>query len=68
VQRDLAYDEGYRFLYTLDTLNDNMLLFDVNQRYLLPMFDDPVVQGTLSNRGSNEALIGGERVGLAVLR
>lgn len=68
VQRDLAYDEGFRFLYTLDTLNDNMLLFDVGQRFLLPMFEDPVLQGTLSNRGANGALIGGERVGIAVLR
>lgn len=68
MQRDLAYDDDFRFLYTLDTLNDNVLLFDLNQQLLVPLFDDPVLQSTLSNRGSGGALDGGERVGLVVLK
>ncbi len=68
MQRDLAYDEGFSFLYTLDTLNDNMLLFEVGPRVLTPMFDDSLLQSTLSNKGFGGALIGGERVGLVVLK
>jgi hypothetical protein len=69
IQRDLAYDEvrGFRYLYTLDTLNDNILRLDVDRRLLAPMFNDSLVQSTLSNRGQNGALIGGERVGLVVI-
>jgi hypothetical protein len=70
VQRDLVYDvlRGFRYLYTLDTLNDNLLRFDVGSRTLVPMFNDSLLQSTLSNRGMGGQLIGGERVGLAVLR
>lgn len=69
MQRDLAYDElrGFRYLYTLDTLNDNVLRLDVTQGILVPMFNDSLMQSTLSNRGLNGVLIGGERVGLAVI-
>jgi len=68
VQRDLAYDHGFRRLYTLDTLNDNMLVFDLAQEVLVPILDDSLTQATLSNRGVDGELIGGERVGLTVLK
>jgi len=69
-QRDLAFDvyNGRHYLYTLDTLNDNILRFDISGRILVPMFSDSLLQSTLSNRGMNGVLIGGERVGLVVLR
>jgi len=69
-QRDLAFDllNGRRYLYTLDTLNDNLLRFDVANRILTPMFADSLNQSALSNRGMGGALLGGERVGLVVLR
>jgi hypothetical protein len=69
-QRDLAFDiyNGRHYLYTLDTLNDNILRFDIGGRILVPMFNDSLLQSTLSNRGMNGALIGGERVGLVVLK
>lgn len=70
-QRDLAFDvyNGRHYLYTLDTLNDNILRFDIGGRILAPMFPpDSLLQSTLSNIGMNGALIGGERVGLVVLR
>jgi hypothetical protein len=67
MQRDLAYDAGWRFLYTLDTLNDNILLFDVGQKLLVPVFNDSLQQSALSNR-KPDGLIGGERVGLVVLK
>jgi hypothetical protein len=62
-QRDLAYDEGFRRLYTIDTLNNNVLIYDVPSDLLVEMFDDPALQGTISTTGGS-----GERVGLAVLK
>jgi hypothetical protein len=63
VQRDLAYDEGFRRLYTIDTLNNNALIYDVVLDVLVDMFDDPLLQGTISTTGGS-----GERVGLVVLK
>lgn len=61
VQRDLAYDEGFQRLYTIDTLNDNVLVYDLPGDVLAEMFADP--QSTIS------ASVGsGERVGLVVLK
>jgi len=64
VQRDLAYDEGFKRLYTVDTLNNIVLIYDVGLDDLFPMFDDdPLAQSTLSTSGGS-----GERVGLVVLK
>jgi hypothetical protein len=63
VQRDLAYDEGFRRLYTIDTLNNNVLIYDVVLDVLVDMFDDPLLQSTISTTGGS-----GERVGLVVLK
>jgi hypothetical protein len=63
VQRDIAYDEGFRRLYTIDTLNNNVLIYDVLSDILVEMFDDPALQSTVSTTGGS-----GERVGLVVLR
>ncbi len=70
MQRDLVYDvlRGFPYLYTLDTLNDNLLRIDLIHRTMVPMFSDSLLQSTLSNRGAGDVLIGGERVGLAVLK
>jgi hypothetical protein len=61
VQRDLAYDEGFQRLYTIDTLNDNVLVFDVSGGVLAEMFTAP--QSAVSTSGGS-----GERVGLVVLK
>jgi hypothetical protein len=63
VQRDLAYDEGFRRLYTIDTLNNNVLIYDIGEDILVEMFDDPFLQSTISTTGGS-----GERVGLVVLK
>jgi len=63
IQRDLAYDEGFRRLYTVDTLNNNVLIYDVMLDMLVEMFDDPLLQSTISTDGGS-----GERVGLVVLK
>ena len=70
VQRDLVLDRGFGGagrLYTLDTLNDNMLVYDIQSATLNEMLSDSLTQATLSNRGTDGTLIGGERVGIVVL-
>jgi len=61
VQRDLAYDEGFKRLYTIDTLNNDVLLYDVALDILVEMFEAP--QNEISTSGGS-----GERVGLVVLK
>ena len=61
IQRDLAYDEGFKRLYTLDTLNNNVLIYDVGLDIVVEMFG--VSQSTLSTSGGS-----GERLGLVVLK
>ena len=73
VQRDLAIDPDPNFggagrLYTLDTLNDNMLVYDIITGTMNPMLSDSLLQSTLSNRGVDGTLFGGERVGLVVIK
>jgi hypothetical protein len=63
VQSDLAIDRRFRFLFTLDTLNNTLLLYDIPQSHLSEL--------TPTNTTDPEALStdgdSGERVGLAVL-
>jgi len=63
VQSDLAIDREFRFLFTLDTLNNTLLLYDIPQVQLSELTPtittDPEA---LSTNGDS-----GERVGLAVL-
>lgn len=65
VQSDLAIQPGIDFLYTIDTWNNMLLVYDVGQQTLSEMFPD-----TLSGYDA-EAIStdfsSGERVGLAVL-
>jgi len=61
IQRDLAYDEGFKRLYTLDTLNNDILIYDVGLDIVVGMFG--VSQSTLSTSGGS-----GERAGLVVLK
>jgi hypothetical protein len=64
-QRDLAFRRP--FLYTLDTLNDNLLLYDIAGTFV-ELFSDSLEQSKLSKRDNQGGLVGGERVGLAVLK
>ena len=61
IQRDLAYDEGFKRLYTVDTLNDDILIYDVGLDIVAEMFGRP--ESTLSTSAGS-----GERVGLVVLK
>jgi DNA-binding beta-propeller fold protein YncE len=65
VQRDLAYDADLAQgrLYTIDTLNNNVLIYDIGEDILVEMFEDPLAQSTISTSGAS-----GERVGLVVLK
>ncbi|UCG50409.1 MAG: hypothetical protein JSW58_09345 [Candidatus Latescibacterota bacterium] len=72
MQRDLAIEPLFPtgpLLFTLDTLNDDILLYDTASGDLTERFENqPVdVRTTLSIRGELGELTGGERVGLAVL-
>lgn len=66
-QRDLAIDRGARRLFTLDTRNDNLLVYEILTEFFAPLFDDSTLQATLSNRAGDQ-LTGGERVGLVILK
>ncbi|RLC07564.1 MAG: hypothetical protein DRI24_24675, partial [Deltaproteobacteria bacterium] len=70
MQRDLALEPvfGTGRLYTLDTLNDNMLVYDIQSDTMNPMLSDSLSQSALSHRGADGTLIGGERVGIVVLK
>ncbi len=59
IQRDLALDEQLDFLYTLDTLNDVLLLYRLSDGQLF----EAVRDSALSTPSAS-----GERVGLAVLK
>jgi hypothetical protein len=65
VQNDLAIQEGINFLYTVDTHNNMLLLYDIGQGTLSEMFPD-----TLSGydpESISTDFSGNERVGLVVL-
>jgi hypothetical protein len=68
MQRDLAIHGSS--LYTLDTLNDDVLVYSLAEESLTRRFKDmPVtVRTTLSIRAEDGSLTGGERVGLAILK
>jgi hypothetical protein len=66
VQRDLALRRPW--LLTLDTLNDNLLLYEYLTVQLTPLFADSLEQAKLSDREPNGDLRSGERVGLTVLK
>jgi hypothetical protein len=62
-QRDLAFKNPN--LFTLDTLNDKLLVYDVDtQVFRTPLFSDSLEQAKISKPNSPPA----ERVGLDVLR
>lgn len=68
-QNDLAIISRQDRLFTLDTLNDDLLVFDIGVGKLnSPVFTDSTLKATLSNRAGDGSLTGGERVGLAVLK
>lgn len=64
VQRDLAIDLTSQFLYTLDTLNDVIVNYNIDNGQVTFIFEsaDSLTKSTLSLPGAS-----GERVGLAVL-
>jgi hypothetical protein len=64
-QRDLAFRNPR--LFTLDTLNDNLLVYDLGGTFA-ELFSDSLEQSKLSGRDGQGNLSGGERVGLAVLK
>jgi hypothetical protein len=64
IQRDLALKRPR--LFTLDTLNDKMLVYDLGGDFV-PLFADSIEQAKLSERDAVGNLSGGERVGLDVL-
>jgi len=68
MMRDLAID-GY-LIYTLDTYNDDILLYQYEQRSLTHRFMDKTLleRAALSIQGEDGLPTGGERVGLAVLK
>ena len=69
MQRDLAIISRQDRLFTLDTLNDDLLVFDIGVGKLnFPVFTDSLLKSTLSNLAGDGSLTGGERVGLAVLK
>lgn len=65
IQNDLALRRP--FLFTLDTLNDKLLVYDLADTFT-PLFSDSLEQSKLSSRDGSGNLSGGERVGLAVLK
>ena len=65
MQRDLAFRRPN--LFTLDTLNDKLLVYDIAD-VMTPLFSDSLEQAKLSSRNINGTLQGGERVGLDVLK
>ena len=65
IQSDLALRKP--LLFTLDTLNDKMLVYDLGGTFT-PLFSDSIEQAKLSKRDSAGNLSGGERVGLDVLK
>jgi len=65
MQRDLAFRRPN--LFTLDTLNDKLLVYDIAD-VMTPLFSDSLEQSKLSSRNINGTLQGGERVGLDVLK
>jgi hypothetical protein len=65
IQRDLALKRPR--LFTLDTLNDKMLVYDLGDVFT-PLFSDSIEQAKLSERDAVGNLDGGERVGLDVLK
>jgi hypothetical protein len=60
VQSDLAIDRGFRFLYTLDTKNNVVLLYGIASQQLA------VLESTTDPEAASNAVVG-ERVGLDVL-
>ncbi|MEJ2722654.1 MAG: hypothetical protein P8181_16170 [bacterium] len=70
MQRDLAITRP--FLFTLDTLNDDILLYDYLSGELSHRFENqnvPIeIRTTLSTRAEDGSLTGGERVGLVVIK
>jgi hypothetical protein len=65
IQRDLALRRP--FLFTLDTLNDKLILFNMPTVEIVEYYSDSLQQAKLSMRDANGGLTGGERVGLVVL-
>lgn len=65
IQRDLAFRRPN--LFTLDTLNDKLLIVDVSGSFA-EFYADSLEQAKLSRRDANGDLVGGERVGLVVMR
>lgn len=66
IQDDLALDRP--FLHTLDTFNDKHVLYNYLTDDFFVLFSDSLEQAALSRRDANGNLVGGERVGLAVLK
>jgi hypothetical protein len=64
-QSDLALHSGFSFLYTIDTLNDQLLVYDLVQQALVEMFPDTSMG--FDPESISEASSSGERVGLVVL-
>lgn len=63
IQNDLAIDREFSFLFTVDTLNDVLLVYDINQQSLVTLSPDILTHPeAISTTGSF-----GERVGLVVL-
>lgn len=63
IQNDLAIDRSFSFLYTVDTLNNVLLVYDITQQSLIVLvpdaLSDPEAISTVDSFG--------ERVGLVVL-
>jgi len=64
-QSDLALHPVFSFLYTIDTLNDQLLVYDIVQRALVEMFPDTSLG--FDPESISDASSSGERVGLVVL-
>jgi hypothetical protein len=65
IQRDLAIKRPR--LFTLDTLNDKLLVYDLGGTFT-PLFSDSLEQSKLSELDASGNLSGGERVGLDVVK
>jgi hypothetical protein len=61
IQSDLAIDRSFRFLYTLDTKNDVVLLYEILAQQLT------VLSSSADPEAASSAATSGERVGLDVL-